>query len=305
LLLGDTVIIDDIIAVFFQYTPSVSDLFGIGAGTSAVLTFYKEKVVLRSRTTWIMVNHYIKKSPKKVYIFTDCLNSNITRDIAIKLNGDKKNHITPLDNAEDLLWIPKSQNTTQAIIIILTDVLPLSSNATTRRKIQKELLDFTKCGGTLILGHDVLYRRTKNQAFTDAMGCQLTIFERRDKKISSAEINNSIQNSDGWVEYEKNPQIINTDLPKNFRLRDNEVVTSNEWADLIRLGKIIPIYRERKTGYILVAKKHHGNGHIFWINSGDHADDKSPPESLKEPSVFFIQLLNFLIENKDLEIRPS
>lgn len=89
---------------------------------------------------------------------------------------------------------------------------------------KEDLLEFARSGGVLILGHDVLYRRTKNKILTKAMSCELTKFERRDKKLGPSDTK-TIENSEGWVCYKKNSNIKNSKLPDNFMFKDNEVVT--------------------------------------------------------------------------------
>lgn len=307
---GDSMI--GLLAILLQYN-SISSIISIISIVSAFIcvggfileisNHIREEVKVRCKTGLLLIKFKIRKFPEKhVYIYTDCDNNyNVTKDIVKELQKYSQYHIESVDNAEDLQWVPRHQCITQAIIVIITDVSQLSSTEKTRDKIQNDLLEFARNGGILIFGHDVLYRRTKNKILTNAIKCKLTIFERRDKNICPSD-RETIDNSDGWVYYKKNPNINNSDLPETFRLRDNEVITSDDWAKQINNGSIIPIYTEEKTGYVLVAKKIYSDGCIFWINSGDHTDD-DPPDSLKIHGEFSIaHLLNYLIDNEDLEL---
>lgn len=287
---------------------------------------FREEIFLQRKTIPIRIQNKWLKGRKRIYVYVDCektINSdtkkeiNVMKDIAEELqNLCTKYQIESINNPKELLQVPRHQSTTFAIILLLMDVSVLHCDELMREKIQNNFLEFARKGGILILGHDTLWRRTKNKKFVEAM-FEVTAFEARNKKKDPSKTL-SIENSDGWVHYKRNPELNleeldlpgSKTLPKNFIMRDNEVeiVTNEDFTKKGYSGDLIKIYIEDKTGHILVAKKKYSRGWIFWINSGDscpHNITYSQSGSESKKVLTIAQLIKYLIENKFIKIKSD
>jgi len=223
---------------------------------------------------------------KCILLYTDANdNGSSTSGLCQKLTNslqDKNIKVIPLESSEDLLMQPLSPFFIRSIIIILTDVSPLSSDKAKRNKIQKELAKYADKGGILILGHDVLYRRSRNNILEKLCGVTLTNFFK----------------CESLTKYKKNTKLIERitknqklldELPDKLSLNDGECVTG-DWADHV---KFLYISDDEKQ-IPLVTYQEVGNGVINWINSGDHTES-GPPSSIAEPAEGIIILLDRLI----------
>jgi hypothetical protein len=224
-------------------------------------------------------------------LYTDCDDAGRTtlglkRAIAARLPGAR---IRALKNAEDIMDWPVFPFAVEAIIILITDVSPLSSNEKTRGALQRRLERFVHRGGTLVLGHDVLYRRSKNPILQKLAGCRITEFTRSD----TAPVRYVLFGETTSPHYEAG---LLTDMEPRFALEDREYVTGR-WADDVRYvyvldspessGKVVPLVTFRRCG----------DGAVLWFNSGD-STEAGPPEPLAGPNPAFVQTLVALLKKQ-------
>ncbi len=223
---------------------------------------------------------------KIIFIYTDADdNGNSTHSLSIHLEKslqDEKIKCIVLKNSEDIINWPLVNKFVKSVIIILTDVVPLSSIKKKRDKIQDNLIKFALNGGILILGHDVLYRRSKNILLQKFCNVTLTKFFRSDNKnvvyTKNINIDNRISTN----------KILLKNLPDTLSLDDREYVTG-DWSNTTEY--IYTTNDEKKIP--LVTRQELGKGVVFWINSGDHTEN-GPPPSIEKPSKDLIILLDRL-----------
>lgn len=228
---------------------------------------------------------------KVIFLYTDCddqftttknLASRIEKCLNLEKNQAERAKVIPLEEPASLLIWPLVHSAISSIIIIITDVTPLSTNKIRRRKIQEKLLTFTQTGGILVLGHDVIYRRTRNEILEKLAGCKLTGFIRQEEISYVKNTNkNSKRISDNKILLEH--------LPDSFSLSDREYVVGN-WREGVEF-----LYTHSENQDIpLVTRRVVQKGAAFWINSGDHVDH-GPPRSVSRPSEALVFLLSQII----------
>lgn len=181
----------------------------------------------------------------------------------------------------DLARSPFASRSVLAVVILLTDVTQLSARPRDRVRVQNSLIRYVHRGGCLVLGHDVIYRRTRNERLQRLAGCALDTFHRLDEAT-------------GYVKVVSGPrateerEILDT-LPDRFELDDNEVVVGKWGKDVEYL------YTWAENPEVpLVTRRSVGRGRVYWVNSGDSNAD-GPPRSIGRPEFGLVKLLGTII----------
>ncbi|MBE8539505.1 glycerophosphodiester phosphodiesterase family protein [Geoglobus acetivorans] len=176
------------------------------------------------------------------------LSSNLEREL-----GDGFRVIS-IESPEDVFRYPQSSRIIPAVLFIVTDVTKLSEDEDKRVEIQEWLKKYVEKGGGLIGGHDIIYRRTRNEILKEVFGGEMTEFHRT-----------------GVVRYVKNEDmeshIIFRDLPDEFELEDGEIVWGRWDEDVAVLYRTPP-----PESLPLVACRDYGSGKAIWINSCDRRE---------------------------------
>jgi len=223
---------------------------------------------------------------KTFLIYTDCSDHmRTTRTLARRLDGALRNQrykSIVLRNPEAILTYPLWPFAVSAVILIITDVSPLSSNERKRKIIQKRLVRFSQNGGSLILTHDAIYRRSKNDILQGILGCILSRFVFQTETYY-------VKNS-GSVKHRvsRDTNLLKA-LPDEFPLSDGEVLVGN-WANGVEF-----IYVSKEDPNIpLLTRRENGKGVVYWLNSGD-STEIGPPESISMPDDHLVKILGTLI----------
>ena len=244
------------------------------------------------KTWWYIHLLYIYllkiRGRKIVFVYTDCDDQFITtRNLATNLKrsiNDKSFKVLPIEEPASLLTWPLIKTITKAVIVIITDVSILSTNKKRRELVQRKLFKFVQSGGILVLGHDVLYRRTKNEILQRLAGCKLTCFRRQE------DITYKKNNSLNTPRTSSNQSLLDH-LPDSFTLADREYVVGT-WREGVEF-----IYTHSDDKNIpLVTRRVVQEGAVFWINSGDHTED-GPPRPITKPSKDLLDLLSKIIKH--------
>ena len=280
----------------FDYLPSIGEFAKMFSGELLLLAalfvlrligidIFIKAIKIYNYFRLLFLKYLFKRSV--VIVYTDANdNGNSTVSLCSRISSELSNinlKVIPLKGSEDLLTWPMIPSLLSVIMVILTDVSSLSSNKSKREKIQKSMCKYTTGGGVLILGHDVLYRRSRNDILEKMCGVTLTKF---------FQYNNC-------VKYRKNETLINSrvttndklikNLPDTLELDDRECVTG-EWAEHVEY-----LYVSNDEMQIpLVTRQEIGAGVVFWINSGDHTKE-GPPPSLAKPADDLVNLLSIII----------
>jgi glycerophosphoryl diester phosphodiesterase len=141
------------------------------------------------------------------------------------------------------------------------------------------LKEYILDGGGLVAGHDIIYRRTRNEWLSEAFGGQIRGWDRKA----------------GPVPYQKSAaganHPIGRRLPDQFSLEDGEVlfVSWNEGTEILfqEAGVDNPVHG-------LVMARTYETGRLVWLNSCDHGDRLA--SSIEKPSGEFVQLLSASVE---------
>lgn len=283
-----------------ELIPSASDYLSAISGEIATITtlfilrllgvdlFPRTILIFNYIRSFIWKNIY-KKSIILVYTDADDRgNSLLSLCTKIKNKANDKNlKILNIDNPENFSSWP-TNNLIDTIIVLITDVSTLSSNPQKRDTIQNKFTSYVKHGGTLILGHDILYRRSKNEILQDFCNVVLTKFIRCEEPITY--IKNTAQQE---IRTTKNTKLLDN-LPESLELDDREIVVGM-WGEHVEY-----IYVSATDPSIpLVTRQEIGNGVVFWLNSGDHTEE-GPPPSLAGPADEFVVLITSLITHGKL-----
>lgn len=221
---------------------------------------------------------------KIVLLCTDCHDEGATTSTLVKrLNADKtlaasRLKVRGLDNFETLVRWPFSRQI-HSIIILSTDVTPLSVDDKRRKRLEKRLARYAIRGGRLILGHDVLYRRARNDNLQQLVGGRVWGFDFSDT---------------GKIDYCWNPDsgVDIGELPRAFSLSDGELLRGRWAAD------VEAVFVSRSEPDVpLVTRREVGKGLTFWLNSGDHTET-GPPRSIAQPEPIFVQLLAWALSSR-------
>lgn len=241
------------------------------------------------RVTWSSV--VLRRRYELVY--TDADDEGMTtRRLAEALQRERggNTRVVALGAPEDLLDWPLRRGVA-AVLLLVTDVSPLSARTAVRDSIQERLVRFVNRGGTLVVGHDALYRRSRNHILQRFYGVTLTDFRARSTPVTY--VREPSRDCGPVVE-----DVLRR-LPERFELDDAEVV-SGDWSAATAV-----LYRSEPAGdgpaVPLVTYQACGDGHAFWVNSGDHTKH-GPPGSVARPQAAFVALLTALLDGAG---RPS
>jgi hypothetical protein len=236
------------------------------------------------------VRHF--RGRRTVLLYTDCDDElHASRAMAESLERKLSQPGRPvtvsvLRDGTDLTRSPFSARTVLALVILLTDVTQLDARPRDRARVQDRIIKYVHKGGRVILGHDVIYRRTKNDRLQRLAGCALDKFHRLEEptkylKVASGDRATS---DTGLLDM----------LPDDFCLSDNEVVVGDWDADV----EYLYVWgSEEHKDVPLVTRRCVGKGRVFWINSGD-SSSAGPPRSIGRPEPELISLLSALIDGK-------
>jgi hypothetical protein len=184
-------------------------------------------------------------------------------------------------NGADLMRRPLSGAGMHAIVLLLTDVTQFTARPRDRERFQNTLARYAHRGGCLILGHDVIYRRSRNRRLQQLAGCTLDRFARVNQVVHYVRV-------DGGDRASSDPELLGS-LPEAMSLNDNEVVIGSWKQDVEYL------YHWREDEDVpLVTRRTVGNGKVYWLNSGD-SNALGPPRTLARPDRQFVDMLAALI----------
>jgi hypothetical protein len=169
-------------------------------------------------------------------------------------------------------------NTMHAVILLNTDVTKLSAGEETRLILNQRLNEFLENGGILLGSHDLIYRRTKNTLLQQAFGCTIKYFK-------------SIEKIEYCKTEECKEQNAFPSLSDSFYLSDGEIC----WGDVAPDAAVYFTFNDPQSGSAipLVFNRDYGNGHCFWINTGEFKD--YPPMSVCKVESPLIQLINEIL----------
>ena len=196
----------------------------------------------------------------------------ILEKIVKKLQLPSEYYIDILGDAVELL--SKNLGEIETIILIITDCTKLSNNPYALQRINETLVEYVRQGGRLICTHDVIYRRTRNEALQEMFGCKIVEFHQ-------AEAVTYIKNKD-------NDRLsIFDSLPDQFTLHDAEIC----WGDV---APDVDVHFSAEDGIPLVFSREYGKGVCIYMNSGEFKE--TLPRSILKPEKEFIQLLQCAIK---------
>lgn len=238
-----------------------------------------------------MMSSYVISRRKFILLYTDADDQGASTYRLVQqlqaTQADRKVRLVALKSPEDILKWPLSARFVDAVTLLISDVSPLSTNARTRDLIQRKLVHYVHNGGLLILGHDALYRRSRNHILQELYGVTLTQFDpRKDQKVRY------LKNQDPERSCAANSLL--QGLPEQFELDDGEVVTG-KWPVCTEFLYVTPATATFPE-VPLVTVQRIQQGHAVWLNSGDHSPD-GPPHSIGKPDPLFIKLLDGLLRH--------
>jgi hypothetical protein len=214
---------------------------------------------------------------KTVLLYTDC-NDDLTTSRTLATNLRKQLRTLGIrvrvkvtkDGVDLTRW--SFSTSILSIIILITDVTQLSARPKDRETIQKRLARYVHRGGCLVLGHDVIYRRSRNERLQRLAGGTLDDYEPVPGAIEYTRIDSgprACQDKD-----------LLADLPPTLKLADNEIVTG-QWHSGVDFlychggNERVPLVTHRAVA----------RGRVFWVNSGNTNKD-GPPPALARPEGF-------------------
>lgn len=224
---------------------------------------------------------------RTVLLYTDCDDEmHTSRTLSAKLAAavaakGARLRVVVARNGGDLTRRPVSGAGLHAIVLLLTDVTQFTSGAKEGERFQKSLARYAHRGGCLILGHDVIYRRSRNKRLQRLAGCTL------DKYASVNQVVDYVRVDEG-DRVSSDPELL-ADLAPAMSLSDNEIVIGS-WQNDVEY-----LYRWREDDTVpLVTRRVVGHGRVYWLNSGD-STALGPPRVLARPEAPFVGLLAALI----------
>lgn len=243
------------------------------------------RTIRLSRRFLITIRNIGRKAT--IVLFTDCDDElHTTRALAVdvetalKTSGIRAKVIAVRDGL-DLLRYPLTASSIASIVLLLTDVTQFSSYPRDRAELQTMLVKYAHGGGCLILGHDVIYRRSRNERLQKLAGCVLDKFKRVEESVKYIKV--------GVPPRATADAKLLAELPDALELTDNEVVIGEWMADVEYL-----YHWQKDEAVPLVTRRAVGSGRVYWVNSGD-TNISGPPRSLARPEGDFINLLATLI----------
>lgn len=225
-----------------------------------------------------------------IVVYTDCDDElHTSRTLAdhlettVRADG-RRVRVKVVRDGVDLGRCSFSPKAVLAVLVLLTDVTQLDTDKRDRVRLQRRLINYVHNGGCLVLGHDVIYRRSRNEHLQRLAGCALDNFSRTRERVR-------------YVRVDEGPRAtthttLRTRAPETFSLTDNEVIVG-EWNDDVEFLYVW----DRDENTPLVTRRTVGKGTVFWVNSAD-SSGKGAPRSLARPEPAFVALLNLLVTTK-------
>lgn len=248
----------------FSLIPSVSEIFkglflNFTITAILVLIAWFKKELNRMLRIFLIHGKFVfyRKPIIPVWVDDGFLLARLASNLEKELGEEFE--VTPLESPDDLFNYPQNSRIIPAVLLIVTDVTKLSEDENKRIKIQQWLRKYVENGGGLIGGHDIIYRRTRNEILENVFGGEITEFQRIDKVryIKNKEIKN---------------QILFSGLPDEFELDDGELV----WGSWSEDAKIL-FHSPPPHSYPLVTVREYGKGKAIWINSCDKREGFKNP----------------------------
>jgi hypothetical protein len=224
-------------------------------------------------------------------LYTDCdiEGSDITERFARRLSQrlaerGTRIDVLPLKAGASLQYWPLSVWAVRVVVLLVTDITKLSVYPKRRIRIEKRLARFCGRGGTLVLGHDAIYRRAQNSYLERLAGCKLTRYLAAPDGVHYVKVATGDRRS--------TDRHLLGDLPDSFILEDGEIITG-DWAEPVEFLYVLG----GNADWPLVTRKNYGSGLVFWINSGDQGEN-NPPPSISRPSPDLIGVIAELVISK-------
>ena len=221
---------------------------------------------------WVLRRWYGRNDWRYLLLWTDATPA-VTKRLAKTLGADASTFgVVPLDNPEHVGRFSLRPSLIGAICLLVTDVSKLSESEKVRTRINGDLRKYVEDGGGIVGAHDLIYRRTRNQALEEVFGAIINQFARTEARVI----------------YQRNPtkkdHPIAKFLPDEFALSDGEVI-SGDWKSDCEV-----IYQTKNSPpSALVVAREYGKGKVVWLNSGDYKS--GPPDSISIPEDGFVELL--------------
>ena len=218
--------------------------------------------------------------PTKVLYWADFKKS-YSRHLIKKLQEiDSSLEFTILDNITDILH-GMDVFDYQIVLIQVTDVSKFSASEDERSRIGEMLEEYVDEGNKLIVSHDVIYRRTRNE----------TLQEMYHYKINNFARENNVKYTK--TSYCKRVNAFSS-LQSIFHLKDGALC----WGDVTQLRDkkiffdttLTDPQSGKRIRIPLVFGKIYGEGQLLWFNTGDTYDD--PPAPITELDENFVKLLS-------------
>jgi hypothetical protein len=223
---------------------------------------------------------------RTVLLYTDCDDElHTSQTLARRIEAETrlyglKSRVVVSPSGTDLMRRPISQGL-HAVILLITDVTQFTTGPREGARFQGTLARYAHRGGCLILGHDVIYRRSRNRRLQELAGCTLDRFARMNRVVNYVRVDQGDRMTTDQALLDRLPQVMS--------LGDNEVVIGSwkrdveylyTWAD----DEDVPLVTRRTVG----------NGTVYWLNSGD-SNALGPPRVLAKPDDEFVEMLVGLI----------
>lgn len=160
---------------------------------------------------------------KTVLVYTDCDDEGRTTKILCdrlerqlgSAHGERVSVKVVRDGVDLLRW-PFPVSGVLGVIVLITDVTQLSAQPRDRKFLQENLSRYVKKGGRLVLGHDVIYRRSRNDQLQKLAGGALDSYQRVARPITYIKV-------DAGDRVTSNTALL-ANLPAELEFRDNEVI---------------------------------------------------------------------------------
>lgn len=232
---------------------------------------------------------------RTVLLYTDCDDElHTSRTLAAHIETAMATYgarvrVVMAPNGADLMRRPISGAGLHAVILFVTDVTQFTTRRRVGERFQNGLARYAHHGGCLILGHDVIYRRSRNKRLQELAGCTLDRFARVNRVVHYVRVDEGDRmTTDSELLY---------NLPQVMALGDNEVVIGSWQRDVEYL------YRWQDDEEVpLVTRRTVGNGKVYWLNSGD-SNALGPPRTLAKPQPEFVEMLAALIRDHEVGSR--
>ncbi len=242
--------------------------------------------VIRAGRRWFVLFRRVFRT-KTILLYTDCNDELITsRALAGRLReqlrgrGLKTRVKVTRDSVDLTRWT--FSRSILGIVILITDVTQLSARPRDRDRIQKRLVRYVHRGGCLVLGHDAIYTRSRNDRLQKLAGGTLDDFKTIDNPLTYTRVDTGPRST-------ADTTLLNA-LPPTITLTDNEIVTGT-WHTAVDF-----LYcHDNDTTKPLVTHRRVDRGRVFWMNTGN-TTRTGPPPSLARPDTF-ANVLSVLIHH--------